>query len=38
MEKFKNMIHIMNKVKNNNVGLYLLFKVNTKKDELPKWD
>ena len=38
MEKFKNMIHIMNKVKNNNVGLYLLFKVNTKKDELPKWE
>ena len=37
MEAFKNLIHIMNRVETNNVGLYLLFKINNKNHGLPKW-
>lgn len=37
MDELKNMIHIMNRVEPSNVGLYLLFKINSKKD-LPKWE
>lgn len=38
MDALKNMIHIMNRVESNNVGLYLLFKINNKNHDLPKWE
>lgn len=38
MDLLKNMIHIVNQVESNKVGLYLLFKSKSKKDNIPKWE
>jgi len=38
MDVLKNMIHIMNRVEYDNVSLYLLFKINNKSKNLPKWE
>lgn len=38
MDLLKDMIHIMNRVESNNVGLYLLFKSRKKESNIPKWE